>query len=89
MKEAVTETFLHETAVSVPQLWRLSDCLPANACRWVAIGKDRGRESDARQDSGIDGALQNGVRSTGITVAPNPPPLADAEHSAIKCIDCK
>jgi len=28
-KEAVTETFLHETAVSVPQLWRLSDRLPA------------------------------------------------------------
>jgi len=27
--EAVTETFLHETAVSVLQLWRLSDCVPA------------------------------------------------------------
>jgi hypothetical protein len=29
-KEAVTETFLHETAVGVSQLWRLSDRLPAN-----------------------------------------------------------
>lgn len=25
---AVTETFLHETAVSLPQLWRLNDCAP-------------------------------------------------------------
>jgi len=27
--EAVTETFLNETAVSVLQLWRLDDCVPA------------------------------------------------------------
>ena len=29
-ERAVTETFLHETALSGPQLWRLSDRLPAN-----------------------------------------------------------
>jgi hypothetical protein len=33
--EAVTETFLHETAISVPQLWRLSDRLPAHALSLV------------------------------------------------------
>lgn len=37
-ERAVTETFLHETAVSVPQLWRLSDRLPANG---LSLGGNR------------------------------------------------
>jgi hypothetical protein len=58
-------------------------------CRWQAIERERGRKSDARRDGGIVGALKEGVQSTGMAFAPSPPPLADAEHSAIKDIDCK
>jgi hypothetical protein len=43
---AVTETFLHETAVSLPQLWRLSDWVPANG---LSLGGDReGARPNAR-----------------------------------------
>jgi hypothetical protein len=88
-ERAVTETFLHETAISVPQLWRLGDRLPAKGS---SLGGDReGARSKvyAHRDDGVIGALENGVRSAGITIELSPPPLADAGHSAIWNIDCK
>jgi hypothetical protein len=62
---AVTETFLHETAVSVPQLWRLSYRLPANGWWLVGTRREGGRKSHAPWDSSVDGVPGNGFRPPG------------------------
>jgi hypothetical protein len=54
------------------------------ACRWRAIERKRRWKYDARRDCRIVGAVKDDVRSTGMALAPSPPPLADAEQPAIK-----
>jgi hypothetical protein len=74
---AVTKTFLHETAVSVPTLWRLSDRLPADGlslglCErpsgtpiWSDPPNSYQRHSRSVLRSIDDGSLQNTARTRG------------------------
>jgi hypothetical protein len=77
---AVTETFLHETAVSLPQLWRLNDRVPVHGLPMGDNRRARRCTFDVRGHGGADAALTIAVGWRGMAFALNPPPLANAGH---------